>query len=136
MNRRTKVGLWMCRGPALIFAVLETRGCFKHYHEDWSHHAQFHQLTGLCYYLCSVLFFFWITGEPFQNREKWAWWALPVMGVFVHGGHLLVDAFTDGLRGGGTSQGSGMMFYYLTALGLVVYMVGSWLARPYFFAKS
>ena len=132
MDKRTKIGLWMCRAPALIFAVLEARGCFKHYHESWGHHAQFHQLTGLSYYLLSVIFFFWITGKPFRDREPFAWFSLIIMGVFVHGGHILVDAFTEGLRGGGTSQGSGMMFFYLTIFGLSLYLVGAYLCKPWF----
>ena len=132
MDKKTKIGLWLCRGPALLFAVLEARGCLRHYHEDWNHHAQFHQLTGLSYYLCSVLFFMWITGKPFKNKEKWAWYALPCMGIFVHGSHILVDFFTHGLRGGGTSQGSGMMFFYMTIAGLVFYLIGSALTFKYF----
>ncbi|YCM44586.1 hypothetical protein V2O64_00945 [Verrucomicrobiaceae bacterium 227] len=132
MDTKTKTGLWLCRGPALLFAILETRGCLKHTHEVWPGHAQFHQLTGLGYYLGMVLFFFWITGKPFRNKEPWSWWALPMMGLFVHGGHIIADYFTLGLRGGGTSQGSGMMFYYLTILGLVLYLVGAALAKPWF----
>ena len=132
MDKRTAIGLWMCRFPALLFAVLETRGCFRHYHESWPNHAQFHQLTGLAYYLCAVLFFMWITGQPFRHKVPFAWWSLIVMGVFVHGGHIVVDVFTDGLRGGGTSQGSGMMFYGLTWVGLGLYLMGAYLARPWF----
>lgn len=132
MNKQTLIGLWMCRFPALLFCILEARGCFRHFHEAWSSHAQFHQLTGLSYYLCSVIFFIWITGKPFQNKEKFAWWSLIIMGVAVHGSHILVDSFTRGLRDGGTSQGSGMMFFYITIAGLVVYMIGAFLAKPWF----
>ena len=132
MDRRTRVGLWMCRTPALLFAVLETRGCLIHLQETWPNHAQFHQLTGLSYYLCSVIFFMWITDKPFKNKVPFAWWSLIIMGSFVHGGHIIVDAFTGGLRAGDTSQGEGMMFYYLTIFGLGLYLFGAYLARPWF----
>ncbi len=132
MDIKTKIGLWICRAIALTFAVLETRGCLRHFKEDWPHHAQFHQLTGLAYYLGFTLFFILITTKPFQNKEKWAWWSMLIMGVFTHGGHIIVDMFTNGLRGGGTSQGSGMMFYYLTIAALVLYIIGAILAHPWF----
>lgn len=132
MDKKTRIGLWMCRFPALLFAVLETRGCLKHYHEAWSHHAQFHQLTGLFYYLGLVIFFMWITGKPFREKEPFAWFALIIMGVFVHGAQILVDHFTEGLRGGGTSQGSGEMFFYLAILAFAFYLIGAALTRPWF----
>lgn len=137
LDLKTKIGLWMCRGPALIFAVLETRGCFLHYKNGgWEDHANFHMFTGLSYYLGLTLFFFLITGRPFRNREKWAWWSLVLMGIFVHGAHIVTDAFVGGLREGGTSQGPGMLFYYLTIAGLALYFLGAALSYPYFKKKG
>ncbi|MCH8292714.1 hypothetical protein IH992_16600 [Candidatus Poribacteria bacterium] len=132
MDIKTKIGLWICRGIALIFAVLEFRGCWRHLSEPWADHAQFHSLTGLSYYLGLTILFFMITGKPFQNREWWAWWTLLIMGFFVHGAQLVVDGITNGLRGGGTSQGSGMMFFYLTIAALLLYIIGALLALPHF----
>lgn len=137
LDKKTCIGLWMCRIPALAFAVLEARGCYLHFTtENWENHAQFHSLTGLSYYLGLTLFFLFITGKPFRNGEKWAWFSLVLMGVFVHGAHILIDSFTEGLRGGGTSQGAGMTFYYLTIAGFALYMIGAALAAPYFFKKK
>ena len=46
LDKKTKIGLWMCRTPALIFSVLEARGCYLHLKEGWPEHANFHSLTG------------------------------------------------------------------------------------------
>ena len=133
MTLKTKIGLWMGRGIATIFAILEARGCYKHYTtEDWPAHAQFHSLTGLSYYIAVVIALWAITGKPFRDRQKWAWWAIPLTGVFVHGSMLVIDHFNEGLRGGGTSQGSGMMFWKLAILAFVLYQVAAFLTRDHF----
>ena len=83
-----------------------------------------------------VTFFMMITGKPFINKEKWAWFALVLMGIFIHGSHIAVDHFFGGLRDGGTSQGNGMMFFYLTIFGFCLYMVGAAISYPYFKNKN
>ena len=136
MDLKTRTGLWMARAISLIFAVLEARGCYIHFtHEDWPHHAQFHSLTGLGYYLGLTLAFWAITAQPFRDRQPWARWAIPAMGFFVHGLQVVTDAFTDGLRGGGTSQGAGMMFYFLAWLAFILYLVAAALTWNHFRVK-
>lgn len=133
MSVRTKIGLWLSRGVAAIFAVLEARGCYIHFTtEDWPDHAQFHSLTGFFYYLCLTIFFFLITGEPFRLRKKYAWWSIILMGTLVHGSQVVVDFFTHGLRGGGTSQGSGTLFFGLAIAAFVVYQIAAFLCYKHF----
>lgn len=133
MSTQTKTGLWVSRIVASVFCVLEARGCWLHFTtEDWPHHAQFHSLTGFFYYLCLTIFFFLITGEPFRQRRWYAWWSIVLMGTLVHGAQVFVDAFTDGLRGGGTSQGSGALFYALAITAFVVYLVCAGLTFSHF----
>lgn len=134
MSLQTTLGLWICRSVALIFGILEIRGTLRHFHhDDWSPHAQFHSLTGLSFYLGLTLAFFFITGKPFRNRERWAWWALPLMGLFVHGAQIVIDTINGGLRLGGTSQGSGELFFYLAITAFGLYGLGSFLAWGHFF---
>jgi len=133
MTAQTRIGLYLCRAIAATFVVLEARGCWIHYStEPWPDHAQFHSLTGLSYYSGLTVLFFMITGKPFRNREWRAWWSLIVMGLFVHGAQVLIDSFTNGLRGGGTSQGSGMLFWVLAIAATLLYLVGAMLALPHF----
>ncbi|MBX7059030.1 MAG: hypothetical protein K1X75_13270 [Leptospirales bacterium] len=133
MKLSVNIGRWIPRTVALAFALAEINGTRKHFmYESWPPHAQFHSLTGLSFYLGLTIFFFLITEIPFRRREWWAWWSIVIMGVCVHGAQLLVDALNAGLRGGGTSQGPGVMFWYLAMVGFSLYAVGAALTLPHF----
>jgi hypothetical protein len=121
---RTKIGMWMFTVLAVVFGAVDARGGLIHLHtEGWgSSHA--HMVTGLFYTLalCAVVII--LTWIPFRRGEQWAWWTIAMVAVTIHGGHLLGDALTEGgLRGGGTAQGPGMVFYSLTGLALLLYVV-------------
>lgn len=137
MKARTHIGVWISRTIAVVFAILETRGCIIHFLEEpWGGHAQFHSFTGLSYYIALVVFFFMITGKPLRDKEWWAWAAMVIMGVFTHGNMLIIDTFTGGLTGGGTSQGSGTMFYYLALAAFIMYMLAAGLTLPHFLDRD
>ena len=137
MSLQTLIGLWICRSVCLIFGLLEVRGCYIHLTtETWSPHAQFHALTGMFFYVGLSIAFFHITGKPFRERQWSAWLALPLMGFFVHGGQIITDALTEGLRAGGTSQGKGHLFFYLAILAFVLYLIGSVMTLSHFKNKD
>jgi len=125
MLLRTKIGMWMLTILPLAFAGVDARGGFIHLRtEDWTDHAMFHMITGLFYTLalCAVIIILiWI---PYRRGERWAWWTIAMIAITIHGGHFLGDALTHGgLRGGGTAQGPGLIFYSLTGAALALYIV-------------
>lgn len=125
-STRTRVGMWMFTVLAAVFGVIDARGGFIHLGtEDWgSAHARFHMITGLFYTLALCAIILILTWIPFKQGQRWAWWTIALAAVTIHGGHFLGDALTEGgLRGGGTAQGPGLIFYSLTGLALALYLV-------------
>ena len=133
MTLRTQIGMWMLTVLAAAFALIDARGGTIHLlGEDWSAHAKFHLVTGLFYTvaLCTVMIV--LTWGPFRRGERWAWWLIAALSVTIHGGHFVGDVMTHGgLRGGGTAQGSGLLFYSLTGVALVLYIVALILCYPH-----
>ncbi len=133
LDKRTKIGIWLFTIPALTFLVLESRGAYHHWVEMsgiWDKHAMFHAVTGLFYtqiITISVVVLAWI---PLRRGEKWSWWVLALMGVGMHGGHVVGDPLTDhGLRGVQAGGGSGEVFFIGTVAALVFYLVALALTR-------
>ena len=126
MSTLTLVGMSIFTAAASAFAAIDTRGAIIHYKtEPWTNHAMFHAVTGLFYTqaLCVlIIILIWI---PFRQGHMWSWWTTMFIAVAIHGGHLVGDLMTEGgLRGGGTAQGPGIIFYSLTVAALVAYFVG------------
>lgn len=133
MSFRTKCGMFMITFLAAAFALIDARGGTIHLQsEDWSAHANFHLVTGLFYTvaLCAVIVV--LTWIPFRRGELWAWWLIAALAVTIHGGHFVGDFITHGgLRGGGTAQGPGLLFYSLTGVALLLYIIAMILCYPH-----
>lgn len=126
VSRRTKIALWLFTVLAVAFFAVDTRGAFIHYYSaGWEPHAMFHAITGLFYtqILCIlVVILSWI---PLRQGQYWSWWAVALIGIGIHGGHVVGDWLTDaGLRGQQAAQGAGIIFYSGTLLALFLYLVG------------
>lgn len=131
-STKTKVGMWMFTVLAVVFGGVDARGGLIHLNTpDWgTHHAQFHMITGLFYTLALCAIILILTWGPFKRGEGWAWWTIALAAITIHGGHVLGDAMTEGgLKGGGTAQGPGLVFYSLTCLALFLYLVALALTR-------
>jgi|GEM_PF-4241724 len=134
MQTKTKIGMWMLTLLAITFGVIDARGGLIHLRTpDWgTHHAEFHMITGLFYTLALCAIIIVLTWIPLKRGERWAWWTIAVAAVTIHGGHFLGDVLTEGgLRGGGTAQGPGMIFYSLTGLALLLYLIALGLTRSH-----
>lgn len=128
LDKKTKIGIWLFTIPAVTFFLLESRGAYHHWAElsgIWDKHAMFHAVTGLFYtqIICiSVVVLAWIPLR--RGGEMWCWFILMLMGVGMHGGHVIGDPLTDhGLSGARAGGGSGEMFYYGTIAALGFYVV-------------
>lgn len=134
-STQTLVGMSLFTAAASAFAAIDTRGAIMHYKtEPWTNHAMFHAVTGLFYTLALCGLVVLLTWIPFREGHVWSWWTVLAIGVTIHGGHFLGDAVTHGgLRGGGTAQGPGMVFYSGTGLALVGYLVASGLTYQHFY---
>ena len=134
-SKKTRLGLWLITAPALAFLLLETRGAYGHWSEMsgiWDKHAMFHAVTGLFYaqVICiSVMVLTWI---PLKAGEKWSWWVVALMGIGIHGGHIIADQLTDrGLSGVQAGGGAGSTFFIGTMVALGFYVVGLILTRSH-----
>lgn len=130
----TYVAMGLLTALAVGFAAVDTRGGIIHFRtEPWTKHAMFHAVTGLIYTIALCVLVVVLTWIPFRQGDWWSWWAIMFIGASIHGGHLLVDALTrGGLRGGGTAQGPGLIFYSATSFALVMYGVGLGLSFAHF----
>lgn len=137
-TQKTKIGMWMLTVLPIAFGLIDARGALIHLHtEGWgSHHALFHMVTGGFYTLALCATIVILTWIPFKQGLRWAWNTIVMLGVTIHGGHILGDYMTDGgLRGGGTAQGPGLVFYSLTCTALGLYIIAFVLTYPHV-AKS
>jgi len=134
VSKQTKIAMWIFTFAAMAFFIVDTRGAFIHLRtEPWTNHAMFHAVTGLFYTQALCVIVLILTWIPFKKGQLWSWWTIMLIGVTIHGGHLIGDIMTDGgLRGGGTAQGPGMIFYSLTAVALLLYLAGLALSRKHF----
>ncbi len=137
-TQKTKIGMWMLTVLAAVFGLIDARGGLIHLNtEGWgTHHAQFHMITGLFYTLALCAIIIILTWIPFKQGHRWAWNTIVMVGLTIHGGHILGDYLTGGgLRGGGTAQGPGLIFYSLTCTALGLYIIAFILTWPHV-AKS
>lgn len=134
LSIQTIVAMGLLTALAVGFAAVDTRGGIIHFKtEPWTKHAMFHAVTGLIYTIALCVLVVVLTWIPFRQGEWWSWWAILFIGVSIHGGHFLVDALTKGgLRGGGTAQGPGMVFYWATGFALIMYAVSLGLSYSHF----
>lgn len=132
MSTKTKIGMWMFTLLAVVFGGIDARGGLIHLHtEDWgSPHAQFHMITGLFYTIALCIIIVLLTWIPLKKGQAWAWWTIAMAAVTIHGGHFLGDYLTHGgLRGSQAAQGPGSIFFMLTGLALLLYLVALALTR-------
>lgn len=131
---QTLIGMSIFTAAAGVFAAVDTRGAFIHYRtEPWTKHSMFHAVTGLFYTQALCVLVVLLTWVPFRDGQGWSWFAILFIAVAIHGGHFLGDAITHGgLRGGGTAQGPGLLFYAGTGVVLVSYLVGLGLSAQHF----
>lgn len=131
---QTMAAMALFTALAAAFAAVDTRGGFIHFRtEPWTKHAMFHAVTGLFYTQALCVLVMVLTWIPFRQGYWWSWWAIMFVAVAIHGGHFLGDALTHGgLRGGGTAQGPGLVFYSATGVALLLYAVGLGLSYQHF----
>ena len=124
---QTLIGMSIFTATALAFLAVDTRGAVIHLRkEPWTNHAMFHAVTGLFYTQTLCILVTVLTWIPFRQVDSWSWWAILSIGVAIHGGHFLGDALTHGgLRGGGTAQGPGLVFFAGTGVALLMYIAGA-----------
>lgn len=134
ISTRTKIAMWIFTIAAAAFFIIDTRGAFIHLRtEPWPNHAMFHAITGLFYTQALCVLVILLTWIPFRQAQNWAWWTVVGIGVAIHGGHFVGDVMTHGgLRGGGTAQGPGLIFYSLTGVALLLYLIAGALSRAHF----
>ena len=123
---KKKIGLGILTILPLLASVLESRACIGHFmQEQWPPHEMFHLLMGLSGLLATyalILILVWI---PLRKGERWAWFAIAVGALIVHGGQWVSDVVTGGgLRNYTVILGSGSMVLAGIITTLVLYGVG------------
>ena len=123
---KKNIGLGMLTLLPLLAATLESRACIGHFmQEQWPPHEMFHLLMGLSGLLATyalILILVWI---PLRRGERWAWFAIAVGALIVHGGQWASDAVTDGgLRNYAVILGSGSLVFAGIVATLLLYGVG------------
>lgn len=133
LGTRTKIGMWLFTILSAGFFVVDTRGAYFHWlREGWPDHAMFHAVTGLFYTQIICIMIMVVTWIPLRQRQPWSWWAIALMGIGIHGGHVLGNALTnEGLSGAQAAQGPGTIFFAGTVSALVLYCLGLYLVRPH-----
>ncbi len=129
---KKKIGLGLLTFLPLIAATVESRATAGHFlREQWPPHAMFHLLMGLSGLLASyalILILVWI---PLRNGQRWAWFAIAIGALTVHGGQWLSDIATNGgLRNHTVILGSGSMVLAGIIVTLLLYAVGLGLTWP------
>lgn len=133
LSKRTKIGMWLFTILAATFFVVDTRGAYFHWKEaGWPDHAMFHAVTGLFYTQIICIMIIVATWIPFKQRQAWSWWTIALMGIGIHGGHVLGNYLSNnGLSGAQAAQGPGKIFFIGTVTALVLYIIGLFLTHPH-----
>ena len=123
---KKKIGLGILTFLPLLAAILESRACIGHFmREQWPPHETFHLLMGLSGLLAAyalILILVWI---PLRRGERWAWFAIALGALIVHGGQWASDVVTGGgLRNYAVILGSGSMVLAGIITTLVLYGIG------------
>ena len=133
----TLAAMWLFTFLAAGLAVVSARGAVIHYREApglWPSHPVFHTVEGSLYTQGLCVLVVVLTWVPFRDGQAWSWWTLMYLAVAIHGGHLLADALArGGLRGDGTTLGSGPVVYAVTGVALLLYAVGLGLSFTHFY---
>ena len=129
---KKKIGLGILTFLPLMSATVESRACIGHFmQEQWPPHEMFHLLMGLSGLLATyalILILVWI---PLRRGERWAWFAIAVGALIVHGGQWASDVLTDGgLRNYTVILGSGSLVFAGIIAALLLYGVGLALTWP------
>jgi hypothetical protein len=133
---RATVGIAILTFLPLFAALVESRACIGHFLERrWPPHATFHVMMGLAGLLGAyglILTLVWI---PLRRGERWAWFAIALAALVVHGGAIISDLVTDGgLRKHAGIVASGSKLFAGIFVSLALYAVGlalTWLStRP------
>jgi len=133
LSKRTKVGMWLLTFLAVTFFLVDTRGAYFHWKDaGWPDHAMFHAVTGLFYTQIICIMIVVVTWIPLKQGQPWSWWAIALMGIGIHGGHVAGNALTHhGLSGAEAAQGPGLIFFAGTVTALILYIIGLILTRAH-----
>ena len=131
-SMKKKIGLGILTFLPLLAAAVESRATVGHFlREQWPPHAMFHLMMGLSGLLATyalILILVWI---PLRKGQRWAWFAIAIGALIVHGGQWLSDVATDGgLRNYTVILGSGSLILAGIILALLLYAVGLALMWP------
>jgi len=123
---KKKIGLGILTFLPVLAATVETRASAGHFlQEQWPPHEMFHLLMGLSGLLATyalILILVWI---PLRKGERWAWFAIAIGALIVHGGQWASDVMTDGgLRNYKAILGSGSLVFAGIIVTLVLYGIG------------
>jgi len=123
---KKKIGLGILTFLPLLAATVESRACIGHFmREQWPPHEMFHLLMGLSGLLATYVLILILVWIPLRRGERWAWFAIAVGALIVHGGQWTSDALTDGgLRNYAVILGSGSTVLAGIIAALALYGVG------------
>lgn len=129
---KKKIGLGLLTFLPLFAATAETRATAGHLlQEQWPQHVMFHLLMGLSGLLAAYALILVLVWIPLRRGQRWAWYAVAVGALIVHGGQWLSDALTDGgLRNHAAILGSGSLVLAGILATLLLYAVGLALTWP------
>lgn len=122
---KKKIGLGILTLLPLLAATVESRACIGHFmREQWPPHQMFHLLMGLSGLLATYALILVLVWIPLRRGERWAWFAIAVGALIVHGGQWASDAVTDGgLRNYAVILGSGSLVFAGIVATLLLYGV-------------
>lgn len=120
----TKIAMGLFTFQSVAFGALEIYGVTQHAHnETWPHHAQLHAMTGLFDELALCGFAVALTWTFLKRGERWAWWAMAVIGATLFGGLVAGNIWSHGGLSAGESLGHPEVFTNMAYASVVLWAV-------------
>jgi hypothetical protein len=131
-NIRTNGALIIFTVLPLLIGMMEIRSSVGHLQQEaWPSHALFHVVMGLGSLLAACGLILVLAWGPLKRGERWAWFAIGIAVLTIHGFQLLGDLVTDGgLRNQQGMVASGTVLMTAIVVSLLLYAVALTLSWP------